>query len=267
MPATASQRELGDFLRSRRERLTPVEAGLPAGGRRRTPGLRREEVAEQAGISVDWYVRLEQGRAVTPSRTTVDALARVLRLGDAERAHLLALARLPPEPIVIQGHVTGALRQLLDGILQPAYVTNRCWDLLAWNKAAQALFGIDEAAPGQHNVLVYMLTQPRARVLFGEGWAGEARRLLALFRARFDLDPDNMAFAALAACLEASCPEFSAWWRLHDVGGAASGRKCMLDPVAGFVPFNYATFQVHDDPTLRLAIFSPASNTGSHPKI
>lgn len=258
MPITVSKRELGDFLRSRRQRLAPVEAGLRAGPRRRTPGMRREEVAELAGISVDWYVRLEQGRAVTPSRATVDALAQVLRLDAAERAHLLALARLAPEPKPERGQVSSALRQLLDAMPQPAYVTNLRWDLLAWNAPAQALFGMDQVAPAGLNVLVYMLTEPRARVLFGDGWAAEARRLVARFRACYDLEADDAGFTALAARLHAGCPEFAAWWRLHDVHGAASGRKMMRDPVKGFVPFNYATFQAYDDPALRLAIFSPA---------
>ena len=125
--------ELGDFLRSRRARLGPAEVGLSNGRRRRTPGLRREEVAELAGIGVDWYVRLEQGRAVSPSVTTVDALARALRLKPHEHAHLRALTRPPDRRAFRRETVPDAIRRLVEGLAQPAYVTGRRWDILAWN--------------------------------------------------------------------------------------------------------------------------------------
>src|ERR1700761_3756018 len=131
------RRELGDFLRVRRGRLTPESVGLTAHRRRRTPGLRREEVAELAGIGVDWYIRLEQGRPVTPSLGTIDALARALRLSEAEHQHLRALAGgggrklFQPEP------APPTLLRLLHSLHQPAYVTGRRRDLLAWNAAAE----------------------------------------------------------------------------------------------------------------------------------
>src|SRR4030081_1120394 len=127
--------EFGDFLRSRREKLSPRIVGLPAGRRRRTAGLRREEVAELAGIGVDWYIRLEQGRTVSPSITTIDALARALRLGKAEHAHLRALAsrgRAPnaDRPVFVRESVPDVIRRLVEGLNQPAYVTGRRWDVL-----------------------------------------------------------------------------------------------------------------------------------------
>src|ERR1700694_69548 len=127
--------EFGDFLRSRREKLTPKAVGLPIGRRRRTAGLRREEVAELAGIGVDWYIRLEQGRTVSPSVTTIDALARALRLSKAEHAHLRAgnAARRA----FVRESVPEALLRLVNGLNQPAYITGRRWDILAWNKAAE----------------------------------------------------------------------------------------------------------------------------------
>jgi PAS domain-containing protein len=260
MSAPAGQRELGAFLRSRRERLAPETAPAGRGPRRRTPGLRREEVAELAGISVDWYVRLEQGRAVAPSRATVEALARALRLGDAERMHLRALARVDAGRPVADPDAPAALppaiRSVLDGIAQPAWVTNRVWDLLAWNRAAQALFGLDAVGLDERNVFVIMLTHPRARDLFGTGWAAEARRMVGRLRSAADLAGGDPAFAALVARLDAGCREFSAWWRLHDVGAGASGVKTMRDPASGFARFHYASFQAGDDPSLRLTIFS-----------
>src|SRR5579871_5395201 len=119
----ADRSELGDFLRSRRERLTPAELGLPDSRRRRTPGLRREEVAELAGIGVDWYVRLEQGRAVRPSVATLDALAQALRLDPAERSHLRLLARSPRHRAFARETVSAPIRHLVERLDQPAYVT------------------------------------------------------------------------------------------------------------------------------------------------
>src|SRR5215813_9047257 len=122
-----SKNQLGDFLRSRRERLTPKAVGLPPGRRRRTPGLRREEVADLAGIGVDWYVRLEQGRSVSPSVTTVDALARALRLSKAEHGHLRALTRRSDRRAFVRETVPEPLRRMVEGLNRPAYITGRRW--------------------------------------------------------------------------------------------------------------------------------------------
>jgi transcriptional regulator with XRE-family HTH domain len=266
MPIPAGQRELGAFLRARRERLAPDLAPAGRGPRRRTPGLRREEVAELAGISVDWYVRLEQGRAVAPSRATVEALARALNLSGAERDHLRALARLDAgAPAAADTAVPAALRHVLDGIAQPAWITNRHWDLLGWNGAAGTLFGLDTLAPEERNVFVIMLTHPHARRLFGNGWAAEARRMVGRLRTVSDLAGDDPGFAALVARLDAGCREFAAWWRPHDVATAASGVKTMRDPVSGFVRFHYASFQPGDDPSLRLTIFSAGAHAPTTP--
>src|SRR5713101_1406795 len=126
--------EFGDFLRSRREKLSPKAVGLPTGRRRRTAGLRREEVAQLAGIGVDWYVRLEQGRSVSPSVTTVDALARALRLSKVEHGHLRALTRHADRRAFVRESVPAALKRLVESLNQPAYITGRRWDVLAWNE-------------------------------------------------------------------------------------------------------------------------------------
>src|SRR5262245_42813991 len=185
--ADPSRSELGDFLRSRRERLSPKSLDLPVGRRRRTPGLRREEVAELAGIGVDWYVRLEQGRPVSPSATTVDALARALRLSKAEHMHLRALTRTGDPRTFVRETVPDTLRRLVEGLNQPAYVTGRRWDVLAWNKAAADIFAFDRLAEEDRNILVCVLTNPDTRRLFGANWAQEARRIVAQFRATHDL--------------------------------------------------------------------------------
>src|ERR1700761_7739750 len=138
-----SRGELGDSLRARRGRLSPDAVGLGQRRRRRTPGLRREEVAELAGIGVDWYIRLEQGRSVSPSVTTIDALARALRLSKAEHAHLRALTQSAGRRAFVPEIVPGAIRRLIDALDQPAYVTGRRWDILAWNQAAADVFAFD----------------------------------------------------------------------------------------------------------------------------
>jgi transcriptional regulator with XRE-family HTH domain len=253
------RRELGDFLRARRGGLSPESVGLPRHRRRRTPGLRREEVAELAGIGVDWYIRLEQGRPVTPSVSTVDALARALRLTELEHQHLRALAgdggMRPFQPEI----APPSLRLLLESLGQPAYVTGRRRDLVAWNAAADDIFDFNSLAEDERNILVSMLTHPRSRDLFGPGWANEAQRMVAQFRATHDLWAGDPAFVALLRRLRDGCPEFDGWWERHDVGRPVSGRKTLHHPTKGVIVFEHASFQANDDPALKLVIYTPAA--------
>ncbi len=256
----SSQKELGDFLRSRREKLSPVAAGLPNGRRRRTPGLRREEVAELAGIGTDWYVRLEQGRNVCPSAVTVDALASALHLSQAEHAHLRALARRSERPAFQRETVSGPLRRMVESLSQPAYVTGLRWDVLAWNAAAaDAIMDFSRLAEEDRNILLYMLTDPSARRLFGAGWDEEAGRMTALFRATYDLWAGDPAFAALVGRLRRASPEFRTWWKAHDIRHAVTGRKLLTHSLKGVQRFEYVTFQSNDDPALKLAIYTPVT--------
>lgn len=250
--------QLGSFLRARRERLKPEQVGLSGSRRRRTPGLRREEVAQLAGISAEWYVRLEQGRAVAPSAATVDALARALRLDGVEHAHLRALVRDHRRPPFVREEVPATLRRLVEGLDQPAYVTGLRWDVLAWNAAAAALLAdFDRIAAEERNILLYVLTDARAKALFGGGWADEGRRMTALFRSTHDLWADDPAFADLIGRIRGRCPEFDGWWSAHDVGAAVSGTKVLHHPARGRLRFEYATFQSNDDPRLRIAVYAP----------
>jgi transcriptional regulator with XRE-family HTH domain len=255
--ADASRGELGDFLRSRREKLSPKAVGLADGRRRRTPGLRREEVAALAGIGVDWYVRLEQGRSVSPSVTTIDALARALRLGKVEHAHLRALARTGNRRPFARETVPDPIRRLVESLDPPSYVTGRRWDVLAWNRAAAEIFAFDRLPEADRNTLVSMLTYPASRKLFGAAWEDEAKRMLAQFRATHDLWAGDPAFAALLGRLRQGCPEFSAWWEAHDIRGGVAGRKRLRHPKKGVLDFEYTTFQANDDPALKLVIYTP----------
>jgi transcriptional regulator with XRE-family HTH domain len=251
--------EFGDFLRSRRERLTPKSVGLATGRRRRTAGLRREEVAELAGIGVDWYIRLEQGRTVNPSITTVDALARALRLSRAEHAHLRALARDADRRAFAIEIVPDQIKRMIDGLNRPAYITGRRWDVLAWNAAAEDIFGFGRLAEGDRNVLLLMLTNPRTREAFGAGWAEEAKRMVAQFRATHDMWAGDPAFIALLERLRQGSPEFQRWWGAHEVRGTASGRKLLHHPRKGALHYEYASFQANDDPSLKLVIYTPVA--------
>jgi len=256
-----SGEEFGRFLRSRRERLTPQMVGLPDGARRRVAGLRRQEVAELAGIGIDWYIRLEQGRAVSPSPATVDALADVLKLDVEDRAHLRALARpLKREPFARED-VPEDLLRLLEGLPGPAYVTGRRWDILAWNRAASDLFGDFGALDVEdRNVLVYLLLDPRARQAFGRHWRDDVRTAVSRFRAAYDLWAPDPAFTALVERLRAGSVDFRVWWPAHDVRPAAGGRKTIVHPENGPLEFLHASFQSNDDPALRLVIYTPVRN-------
>jgi transcriptional regulator with XRE-family HTH domain len=250
--------ELGDFLRARRERLTPDAVGLPEGQRRRTPGLRRQELAELAGIGVDWYIRLEQGRAVSPSAATVDALARALRLNKSEHAHLRELARGADRRPFARETVPPTLQRIVEGLSSPAYITGRRWDVLAWNRAADDILGFERLAEEDRNILVLVLTKPAARKLFGDGWVEEAQRIVAQFRASHDLWAGDPAFEALLERLIAGSPEFRRWWKAHAVRGSAAGIKTLRHPKRGVLRFAHASFQANDDPALKLVIYTPA---------
>jgi transcriptional regulator with XRE-family HTH domain len=255
--ADRSRNELGDFLRSRREKLNPKAAGLPAGRRRRTPGLRREEVAELAGIGVDWYIRLEQGRSVSPSVTTVDALARALRLSKVEHVHLRALTRNADRRTFSRESVPEAIRRVVESLNQPAYVTGRRWDVLAWNKAAEEIFAFSRLPEPDRNILILVLINPATRRLFGPNWNDEAKRIVAQFRATHDLWAGDPAFVDLLERLRGGSPEFATWWKAHDIRAAASGRKQMRHPKKGMLRFEHASFQANDDPALKLVIYTP----------
>jgi PAS domain-containing protein len=256
--ADSSHNELGDFLRSRRERLSPATVGLPVGRRRRTPGLRREEVAGLAGIGVDWYIRLEQGRSVSPSSTTVDALARALRLSKIEHAHLRELTRNADRRAYTREVVPDALRRLVESLNQPAYITGRRLDVLAWNRAAEEIFAFSRVPEDDRNILITVLTQPATRQLFGAEWEETARRIVGQFRATHDLWADDPAFVALLQRLRRDCPEFGRWWKAHDVRGSAAGVKKLRHPKKGVLRLSHASFQANDDPALRLVIYAPA---------
>lgn len=256
-----NREQLGNFLRSRRERLRPEHLGLAVMRRRRATGLRREEVAHAAGISAEWYVKLEQGRAVSPSTATIDALARALLLDEVDHAHLRRLARPGQPRIFVREQVPDQIRRLVNAFDHPAYVTGERWDVLAWNEAASSvLTDFGALKEPDNNILLYMLTDPRAKTLFGQHWAHEAQRMVALFRSTHDLWADAPAFVELIARLRHGCPQFDAWWVTHEIGSAVSGTKILYHPIKGRLCFEYVTLQANDDPRLKLAVYIPSKS-------
>ncbi|MFC6883309.1 MULTISPECIES: helix-turn-helix transcriptional regulator [Actinomadura] len=234
-------REMAAFLRSRRDRVRPGAVGLPEGERRRAPGLRRAEVALLAGISPDYYMRLEQGRAGRPSPSVLDALARVLGLDDDERDHLYRLAEPSPAHRGGEdGRVEARVRRLLDVIAPvPAYVVNGRLDVLAWNAMAAALLcDLAEQPEPSRNMLRYAFLDPRSRAFYAD-WETIALHGVAQLRTATGQQPGDPATEALIAELDAESPEFRACWERQDVKGPGSGSKTYRHPVVGTVTLDY----------------------------
>ncbi|SEB33095.1 Helix-turn-helix domain-containing protein [Amycolatopsis tolypomycina] len=245
--------ELGAFLRSRRERLAPADAGLPATGRRRTPGLRREELALLAGISATWLTYLEQGRDVRPSGQVLDALARALRLTGAEQEHLHRLAggrATSGESAAEEAapEVAGVPALLGDN---PAYVTGICYDVLALNAAAEELFrGIGLGG----NVVRWLFTDAAAREVLLD-WEREARGVLARLRAIAGRHPGHPRVTRLVAELTEASPEVRAWWPQYDVQFSHAGHKRLRHPRLGPVTVAHAAFHVAERPEQTLVVY------------
>jgi transcriptional regulator with XRE-family HTH domain len=259
-PPIARRREAGDFLRSRRERLTPADVGLPAGLRRRARGLRREEVADLADVGTTWYTWLEQGRDVHPSNELLSALAKALRLDATERRHLFVLYdRSAPElrPAGPERVEDPLLRMLASLTRQPAYVLGRRWDVLAWNRAAEVVYGPYERLAGdERNTLHLLFADADHRRLLVD-WEAVARASLAMFRAdsaRYAGDPD---FERLVAQLTRQSPEFALWWPRREVARPLAGHKRIQHPIAGRMLFEYSSLGAGDPPDMKLIVFTP----------
>ncbi|MEU9985201.1 helix-turn-helix transcriptional regulator [Streptomyces sp. NPDC048045] len=262
--------ELADFLRRGRARLAPSDVGLAAGARRRTPGLRREEVASLAGMSVDYYTRLEQCRGPRPSRQMLTALARALRLTDDERDHLFHLAgEEPPRREGSSGHVRPGLLLVLDRLHDtPAHVMSDCGEVLAQNAMAKALSGDASARPPQaRNLIRRFFLDPAARTLFPpEDVPGHARAHVANLRAVTAARPDDPEPAALVAELRAASGEFAALWEEHEVAVRQSTTKRLRHPVVGLLELDCEILLHHHHNQL-LVIHTARPGTESYERL
>lgn len=252
--------QLGEFLRRSRERLAPESVGLSSRGRRRTPGLRREEVASLSGISINYYTKIEQGR-IDVTRHVLEAVCRTLRLDEAETTFALALIPgrtafdLDGRPEII----TPALRHVLKHLGNtPAYIMGRRWDTLAWNQTFAATFVDLEPLPFlARNVLVQMFTVPIVRTFIGD-WERHARNILAEFRANFARYHNDPSFHELINYLEANSPEFRRWWAEDKkVGGTAETTKDIHHPAVGCLHLLQTGFFSDDSPNIRLVLYLP----------
>ncbi|WP_326570218.1 helix-turn-helix transcriptional regulator [Actinacidiphila glaucinigra] len=263
--------ELGRFLRARRTQTSPRQAGLTVGpGLRRTPGLRREELATLAGISIDYYVRLERGKETRPSPSVLDALARALHLDDQEHQHLRDLAaraaRYAPEtPPAPSRTVRPHLKLLLESLRpNPAYVISRSMDMLAWNPGGLALYAGLEDWPAKHrNLARYLFLHPAARTLFPD-WDRQITACAARLRAVAGTAPDAPDLTNLVGELLLKSPDFARLWERYEVTGRKPAQKTFHHPRVGTVTLTSQSMQLEGTPGQRIGVYTAEPGTPDH---
>ena len=251
---------LGAFLRERRARLDPAEFGFTS-SRRRTPGLRREEVAQRADVSATWYTWLEQGRGGTPSADALDRIAAALDLTSLEREHLYFLAQGRPPEVHVEAaeRVTPRLQRVLDALeTSPAYVRTAAWDVVAWNRAAAVLADFDRLPPERRNMIRRLFCDLSLRETLPD-WEGSAQAMVAVFRTEVVRAGASARVAALVDELCGASPEFRKLWREHDVVTFSEGSKHLWHPTTGRLAVDYSSFAVDGEPDLSMVVFSPAT--------
>jgi transcriptional regulator with XRE-family HTH domain len=252
--------ELGTFLRSRRERLSPEDVGLPPSLRRRTPGLRREEVAQLAGVGVTWYTWLEQGRPINASTQVLDSIARTLRLDEDEHNHLYRLADVPS--LVPAGEHGGALepevQRVLDEISSVACVVNERFDLLAWNRTYELVFpGIIDFRGKYRNTLWNIFTMPGCCHPFVNR-AEEMPRMVATLRAAYAHHVGEKCWEQFIRDLLENSPQFARLWADHEVGGYGTRFKIFNHPAVGQLTFKSMSMGIHASPGARMVVYTAA---------
>ncbi|WP_199038202.1 helix-turn-helix transcriptional regulator [Glycomyces salinus] len=257
------RKQLADFLKVRRAALQPADVGLPDGQRRRTPGLRRQEVAQLAGMSVEYLIRLEQARGPKPSGQVLGALARALMLDRDQRSHLFHLAGQSPEPSPPSREVPRTVRNLLENLHDfPAYVVNAAYDMLAWNRVcAEFMVRLEESAPSERNILRTSFTSPgAAEHLSDPEHAAFLRDCVADVRASLARNPNDTELRALVDELLRASPEFGAMWSDHEVRVRRVRTKRVVHPVIGPVELDC---QVLDVPGTELRLIAYVAEPGS----
>jgi len=252
---------LGTYLKDRRAKLDPATLGFPS-ERRRTPGLRREEVAQRANISPTWYTWLEQGRGGAPSADVLGRIARALMLTDIEREHLflLGLGRPPEVRYQKNGGITPRLQRVLDALdPSPAVIRTATWDVVAWNRAATVMLGdYGSLPPAQRNILRFMFLDPRARAAQYD-WDSVARFVVGAFRVDAARAGAAEAVEPLVDELCRLSPEFKAMWRDNDIRSYGEHVKHIRHPVLGPLAFEYSAFAIDGRPDLSMVVYNPAT--------
>ncbi|MFE9775781.1 helix-turn-helix transcriptional regulator [Streptomyces sp. NPDC005931] len=261
--------ELRDFLRNRRARVTPADAGLPTGGRRRTPGLRREEVAVLAGVGLSWYQWLEQGRDIAVSPRVLDSVARVLRLDDTERRHLYALAGVnPPLPDAAPrvAYCAGLQRLIEAWAPRPATMLDRYWNHVAWNESASLALGMPGA---DRNCLVGFFRHDRFRQggARARAWERIAPTVVAAFRASAAERPDDEGFREVIDELLRTSPEFAQLWKRQDVKELGVVVNEVQHPLVGMLSFESTQLRLPARPDLTVVLYNPVDGTGTSEKV
>jgi transcriptional regulator with XRE-family HTH domain len=266
-PIDKRRKELGEFLQAIRKRGTPEEFGFPTGTRRRTKGLRREEVAQLAGISATWYTWIEQGRDVNMSADTLMRMAQALKLTRTERTYLFDLAgrRDPQGHIQEEDLASSTLTSLLNNIQVPAYILGSTWNILAWNPQAKILFGNwleqDESSIAP-NLLRLVFTHQNAKQ-FIINWEARCRRLVAEFRADCSSRLDEPELQSLVVELSRASTEFDQFWKQHDVLERQGGLREFHHPKLGLLTYQQVTVRPVDQEQLKLVMLSPTDITKS----
>jgi transcriptional regulator with XRE-family HTH domain len=253
---------LGTFLRTHRERVTPEMVGLPGSPRRRTSGLRREELAQISGISATWYTWIEQGRDVSISAATLDRLAKSLRMEPAAREYLFSLASVKdPEALPSSAAPDAGLKEYVNQLTCPGYLLDSCWNMLAWNPQAGALFsgwlGVDE----NPNLLDFMFLHPLARQLV-TNWPERAKRVVAEFRAETSHYPHSEAVRQAVQRLRERSAEFSQWWTQQEVLAREGGERRFNHPLSGEIRYRQQTFFPAGYAECKLVMLLPEAGSG-----
>ncbi|MFC5186943.1 helix-turn-helix transcriptional regulator [Actinomadura harenae] len=264
--------ELGEFLRTRRARLRPEDVGLPDyGGRRRVPGLRREELAQLAGVSAGYYTRLEQGQSANASDAVLDAVARVLRLDEVEQAHLHSLARHSPRTArrPRPERLRPSVKLMLDAFGDvPALVVGRRVDVLAWNRPAHALlaghlpYEAPERPRQRPNIARLVFLDPHTRELYAD-WEGKARDTVADLRMTAAGFPDDPDFTELIGELTLKSPEFASLWAAHPVSKCIPPVRAFQHPLVGSMTLINELMELSHDPGQRMAVFTAEEGSPS----
>ncbi len=259
MSSTGQRAHLSEFLKSCRARLSPSAVGLPTGGRRRTPGLRREDVAALAGLSATWYTWLEQGRDVRASDRVLESLSRTLRLTSEERDYLFSLAQHRPAPLTAAKveDVSPAVRRTLEALNVPALVMTPRWDVVYWNRMmAVALRDYDAMDPEDRNLIKILLASPESRA-DADDYEMMAQRILAKLRVDYSQAGVDPAFDALIEELSETSPLFRRLWRSPEIMGHSEGVHLERHTRLGGITFEHTSYLVEGAPTLRVVIYAP----------
>jgi hypothetical protein len=257
--------ELGDFLKTRRNKIKPEQLGISPGSRRRTPGLRREEVAQLAGIGLTWCTWLEQGREINVSDSVLDSLSRVFLLTDEERSHLYALAnkslpKLAEAVPALNDRVVNFLEKL-DLLSCPAYITDNHWNLIRWNKCATIVFGDFGQLPKHEQNSIHLMFCNKDYMSLFEQWELHAKEMLARFHASYARHIDDPWFNTFIKDMKGRSDSFASWWALYDVNSMTNIIKKVTHHTLGKLTFDFVSFNIFDNQNLSLLVYNPDDKT------